>query len=219
MTHRPIPLALRHVTVVGALALAALGPAWAAPEAAFQSAFTHFSSASAGDKALVEQAADEFDALLKAEPANPVLMAYAGASTAMKAGTTLAPWKKMGFAEDGLAQIDKALALLTLAHDAPIQHGTPGALEVKFIAANTYLAVPGFMNRGPRGTKLLNEVLASPLFAAAPLPFKGQVWMRAAALAAKEQRAPDAKRYLNEVISQGAPQAEVAKAKLKELAA
>ena len=201
-----------------ALALTALlAHAGAAPDAAFQSAFAHFSSASAGDKALIEQAADEFDALLKAEPANPVLMAYAGASTAMKAGTTLAPWKKMGFAEDGLAQIDKALALLTPAHDAPIQHGTPGALEVKFIAANTFLAVPGFMNRSARGTKLLNEVLASPLFASAPLPFKGQVWMRAAALATQEQRAPDAKRYLNEVISQGAPQAEVAKAKLKDI--
>jgi hypothetical protein len=193
--------------------------ATAAPDAAFQSAFQQFNSASAGDAAAVDKAADSFDALLKAEPANPVLMAYAGASTAMKAGTTMAPWKKMGYAEDGLAQIDKALAMLTPAHDAPVQHRTPGVLEVKFIAANTFLAVPGFMNRGARGAKLLNEVLASPLFAAAPLPFKGQVWMRAAALATKEQRTIDAKRYLNEVIAQGAPQADAAKAKLAQVPA
>ena len=193
----------------------ATGIAIAAPDAAFDSAFRHFIVASGGDKSAVEPAADEFDALLKAEPGNPVLMAYAGATGAMRAGTTMLPWKKMGYAEDGMAQLDKALAMLTPAHDAPVQHGTPGSLEVRFVAANTFLAVPSFMNRGARGSKLLNEVLASPLFEKAPLPFQGNVWMRAAALATKEQRSDDAQRYLNEVISRNAPQAEKARALLK----
>lgn len=43
--------------------------------------------------------------------------------------------------------------------------------------------------------------------------------MRAAVRAAKEERSADAKRLFNEVIAQGAPQAEAAKAKLKGLAA
>jgi hypothetical protein len=223
MTRRPTPIALRHAAVIALMALATLavfGTALAAaPDAAFQSAFQHFVSASTGDTSAVDKAADEFDALLKAEPANPVLLAYEGASTAMRASTTMLPLKKMGYADDGLALIDKALAMLTPAHDAPIQHGTPGSLEVRFVAANTFLAVPGFMNRGARGTKLLSDVLASPLFAGAPLPFKGTVWMRAATLAIKEQRAPEARRYLNEVIAQSAPQAEAAKAKLKDLPA
>jgi hypothetical protein len=212
---RPL-LRLAH----GLVLVAALGAASAraAPEAAFQAAFVQFSSASAGDAAAVVGAADAFDALLRAEPANPVLMAYAGASTALKATTTMMPWKKMTYAEDGLALLDKALALLTPAHDAPVQHGTPGALEVKFVAANTFLAVPGFMNRGARGSRLLNEVLASPLLAAAPLPFKGQVWMRAAALAIKERRAADARHWLEEVVTQGTPQAGAARARLRELA-
>jgi hypothetical protein len=121
----------------------------------------------------------------------------------------------MGYAEDGLALLDKALAMLTPGHDAPIQHGVPGSLEVRFIAANTFLAVPGFMNRAARGMKLLAEVLDSPLFDKAPLPFQGNVWMRAAALATKEQRSADAQRYLNEVISRNAPQADKARALLK----
>ena len=193
----------------------ATGIAIAAPDAAFDSAFRHFIVASGGDKSAVDPAADAFDALLKAEPANPVLMAYAGAAGAMRAGTNPLPWKKMGYAEDGLALLDKSLAMLTPAHDAPIQHGTPGSLEVRFVAANAFLAVPPFMNRAARGAKLLDEVLASPLFANAPLPFQGNVWMRAAALAAKEQRPADAQRYLNEVISRNAPQAEKARALLK----
>jgi hypothetical protein len=205
-----LPRTRRILAAALALGLAgafATRSAQAAPDAAFQSAFQHFASASAGDSAEVNPAADAFEALLKAEPANPVLMAYAGASTSLKASTTLLPMKKMSYAEDGLALLDKSLALLTAASDA------------KFVAANTFLAVPGFMNRGARGAKLLTEVLESPLFAKAPLPFKGQVWMRAAALAAKERRAQDARRYLNEVITQGAPQAEAAKAKVKEIAA
>jgi hypothetical protein len=217
-------LSIRHAVVAGVMALATLaslvaaGPACAAADAPFQSAFQSFAQAQAGDKSAVDTAADAFETLLKTEPANPVLMAYAGASTTMKASTTSLPWKKMGFAEDGLAELDKALAMLTPAHDAPIQRGTPGALEVRFVAATTFLAVPPFMNRAERGAKLLGEVLASPLFERAPLPFKGAVWMRAAALAAKDQRKDDARRYFNEVIEHAAPQAEAARAKLKEIA-
>jgi len=214
----PVILPQRRTLVFAAVVLAsvlATGIACAAPDAAFDTAFKHFIGASSGDKAAIDPAADEFEALLKDEPTNPVLMAYTGAATAMRAGVALMPWKKMGYAEDGMAMLDKALALLTPAHDAPMQHGTPGSLEVRFVAANTFLSVPPFMNRAARGTKLLNEVLDSPLFAKAPLPFQGNVWMRAAALATKEQRTADAQRYLNEVISRNAPQAEKARAMLK----
>jgi len=213
-----VSLAQRRVLVVAAVVLAscvATGIAVAAPDAAFDNAFRHFIVASGGDTSATEPAAAEFEALLKAEPANPVLMAYAGAAGAMRAATTLLPWKKMAYAEDGMALLDKALALLAPRHDAPMQHGTPGSLEVRFVAASTFLAVPPFMNRRARGSKLLAEVLASPLFEQAPLPFRGSVWMRAAALAAKEQRPADARRYLNEVVSRHAPQAEQARAQLK----
>lgn len=158
--------------------------AHAAPEAPFQSAFTHFSQARSGDSAAVDKAAEEFAALLHTEPGNPVLMAYAGAATALRANTTLLPWKKMSYAEDGMALIDKALALLTPAHNAAVQRQVPGALEVRFVAANTFLAVPGFMNRGARGAKLLGEVLDSPLFAQSPQAFQDAVRQRAAQLKA-----------------------------------
>ena len=208
------------VVVVLVLALlAAVGQVRAAPEAAFQSAFQQFDQALADGGSAIDRATDEFDALLKAEPASPVLMAYAGAARSLKARNTILPWKKMGYAEDGLALIDKALALLAPAHAAAMQRGTPGVLEVRFVAANTFLAMPDFMNRGARGAKLLSEVLDSPLYASAPLPFQGAVWMAAAGLAAKEKRREDAQRYLNEVISRNAPQAEQARALLKGMAA
>ncbi|MBA2676527.1 hypothetical protein [Ramlibacter sp.] len=205
-----------------ALLLAALlgagGAVQAAPDDKFLAAFNRFKEAAAGDADAVAGASDAFGALLKSEPGNPVLLAYVGATTSMRARTTLIPWKKLSYAEDGLAQIDKALALAAATPNLPAQRGTPGALELKYVAASTMLVVPGFMNRGARGAKLLGEVLDSPAFAAAPAGFRGEVLLRAGELAVEQKRTPEARRYLGEVIAMGAPQTETAKAKLREVA-
>ncbi len=210
-THTPRRLAL-------AIVLALSASAWAAPDAQFQAAFEQFQQASQGNDSATASAADAFDALLKTEPDNPVLMAYKGAATAMKARTSWLPWKKMGYAEDGTALQDKALALLTAAHSAPLQHGVPAVLEVRFVAASTFLAVPGFMNRNARGAKLLQEVLSSPLFDASPLGFRGGVWIKAASVAAKDQHPDEARKYLKQVIDSNAPQSAAAQAQLAKLA-
>lgn len=149
--------------------------AMAVPETEFQPAFAIFLQASGGDASAIDKAADAFAALLKTEPTNPVLMAYSGAATSLKATTTWLPWKKMAHAEDGLAQLDKALALLTPAHSAVVQNGIPGNLDVKLVAANTFLAVPGFMNRHERGVKLVKDLLASPALANTPKDFQDAV--------------------------------------------
>ena len=201
-----------------AAAIAISNAAWALPEAQFQPAFAQFQQATHGNESAIEQSAESFNALLKQEPSNPVLMAYAGAATALKATTTMLPWKKMAYAEDGMAMLDKALALLTPAHNAALQHDVPSALEVRFVAANTFLAVPGFMNRAARGNKLLGEILASPLLALAPLSFRGDVWMKAATVAAKDKRTEEARKYFNEVIKGSAPQSQAARAQLSALA-
>nr|WP_295774996.1 hypothetical protein [Rhodoferax sp.] len=209
----------RHICQMAiAASLLGLGAtAFAVPDAQFQAAFQQFIQASFGDTAAIDAAAEAFTGLLKIEPANPVLMAYTGSATTMKASTTVLPWKKMGYAEDGLSQLDKALAMLNASHDAPMQRGTPGVLEVKYVAANTFLAVPGFMNRHERGAKLLADVLANPLFANAPLPFKGTVWLKAASEATKANNTAEARRYLGLIVEQQAPQAAKAQELLKGL--
>jgi hypothetical protein len=201
------------------MALAALAialPALALDPAAYEAAFQQFQRAAAGDKESIEPAAQKFGALSAAEPADPVLLAYTGAATSMRATTTMLPWKKMSFAEDGLAQLDKALAMLAPAHEQLLHKGTPASLETRFVAASTFLSLPSMFNRQPRGAKLLDEVLASPQLAAAPLGFKGAVWMRAGNTALADKRPDDARRWFQQVISSGAPQAPAAQARLKE---
>jgi hypothetical protein len=226
-THHPkkefamFPLSQRKVRRIFAgvsVAIALSSNAWAISEAQFQPAFDQFMQANQGNEAAIDAAATAFGALVQQEPTNPVLLAYAGAATSMRANTTFLPWKKMNYSEDGLALLDKSLAMLTASHSAPLQHGVPAVMEVRFVAASTFLGVPGFMNRGARGTKLLNELLSDPLLASAPLGFQGGVWMKAATVAARDKRPDDARKYFNAVIKANAPQADAARAQLSAMA-
>lgn len=184
----------------------------------FDQARQTFLRAADGDSRAIEPAAEQFTALSQARPGDPLPLAYAGSATTMRATTTLLPWRKMSYAEDGLAMLDKALALLTPAHDAQRTHGVPVSLETRFTAATTFLALPSMFNRGPRGHKLLDDVLKSPLLAESPLPFRATVWLRAGQTAAKDGQTAEARRFYTQVIDQHAPQAERAARLLKELA-
>ncbi|MCA0242204.1 MAG: hypothetical protein LCI02_15235 [Proteobacteria bacterium] len=152
-------------------------------------ALQRFAQAGPDNHAAIEDAAARFDKLSAAHPADPVLRAYAGAATAMLASTTWQPWRKLSLAEDGLSLIDKALAQLGPAHDAPLHRGVPAALETRFIAAGTFLALPSMFKRRDRGRQLLQDVMASPLFDGAPAPFKAVVQQRAARLAEADRKA------------------------------
>jgi hypothetical protein len=209
-----LALVLLKLAISAGLFFAFGSKAMAFSEPEFQSAFQQFAAAPGAE----EKAAEAFTALLKKEPAHPVLMAYAGAATTKLAGTTMFPWKKMSYAEDGMAMLDKALQLAQAAEPKLLHNGVPFLLEVKFVAANTFLAVPGFMNRAERGNKLLNEVLTDAQFEKTASGFRGAVWMRAAGLAMQQKRNADARRFLESVIHSEAPQSAAAKAMLKEVA-
>lgn len=191
--------------------------ATAQADAGFDAAFARFIAARPGDDAAIDDAASQFGKLQAAAPTDPVLRAYAGAATSMRATTTMLPWKKMGYAEDGLALIDKALAQLTPAHDAPSHQGVPAVLSVKYVAANTFLALPSMFNRGERGHKLLDEVLKSPLFEAAPAGFKASVWLRAGQQAVTDQQPAQARQWYEKAAASGTPQAAVARSRLQAL--
>ena len=211
--------AIAAVSAAGAtwMALAAR-PACAADAAGFEAAFASFQRGAAGDEGAIDSAVKQFTSLSEADPSDPVLLAYSGAATALQARAAVLPWKKLAYADEGLARLDKALSLLQPAHDAPLHRNTPASLETRFVAANTFLGMPSMFNRAARGRRLLDEVLQSPLLEASPLPFRGTVWLRAGVAAAADNRPADARRWFEQVVSSGAPQAGAAQAKLKELA-
>lgn len=214
------------VSFAGGLLPGSVPSAWAqapaaAPDPGFDAALERFLSATPGDEKAIGDAASQFVRLSAAEPTDPVLRAYAGAATSMRATTTLLPWKKISLTEDGLAMIDKALAQLTPAHDAASHahshQGVPAVLWVRLTAANTFLALPSMFNRNERGRALLRQVTDSPLFEAAPAGFKASAWMSAANLAGKDQQPALARQWLEKVAATPTPQAAVARDKLKAL--
>ncbi len=205
-----------RLLLAASLAVAAAAPTRAADAAAFAQAAAQFQHSNPSG-AEIDAAAARWQALAAAEPADPVLRAYAGAATARQATTTWLPWRKLALAEDGLAQIDKALAQLTPAHDAPAYRGVPASLEVRFVAANTFVALPGFFNRGARGDALLAALLASPLFDAAPLPFRAAVWLKAGEQAAQAGQTAQARTLLTRAAHSATPVAGAAQARLGAL--
>lgn len=207
---------LRHRLLALCLALATLTAAAAAP-GPFSQALEQFLRAEAGERSAIEPAVARWQALSAAEPNDPVLRAYAGAATSMQALTTWLPWRKMSHVDDGMALIDKALAQLSPAHDQPLHRGVPASLETRFVAASTFLGLPPSFNRGARGQQLLDEVSGSPLLDAAPLLFRGAVWLRAGQAAAQAGRKDAARRWFERVAASGAPQAAAAQTQLQAL--
>lgn len=212
MTRRP-----RLLTLLALAGLCWNLQAQAATAAQFQAAYAAFEHAQQGDSAAITAAAEQFQALSDAEPVDLVLRAYAGSATALQARSTWLPWKKMGYAEDGLALIDKALAQLRPTDDAPRYRATPASLEVRFTAASTFLALPSMFNRQARGQKLLAEVMAHPQFGTSPLGFRAAVWLRAARVATDNDQPAEARAHLQRIVQLQAPQAAVAQARLQEL--
>lgn len=217
---RPHPLR-RHATLatvaialVSALALSAAPPTQAAGPATYETAFAQFQLVLHGQADAADEAAARWREVSAASPTDPVPRAYAGASTAMMARSTVLPWRKMTYAEDGLALIDKALAMLTPAHDAPAHRQIPTSLETRFVAATTFHGLPDMFNRHERGAALMNEVANSPLLATTPAEFRAAVWLAAGDAAAKDKRADEARQWFQKAAASGTSQAAAAQARL-----
>jgi predicted TPR repeat methyltransferase len=91
------------------------------------------------------------------------------------------------------------------------------SLETRFVAASLFLGLPDMFHRQARGQQLLADVVASPLLAQAPLPFRGAVWLRAGQAAAQATHKDEARRWYAEVVASNAPQAALARTRLQEL--
>lgn len=90
--------------------------------------------------------------LLQQEPDNPVLLAYYGSSETLLGKYAWMPWNKLGYANDGIAHIERALRLAD-------ETKAPSLREVKLVAASTYVALPEMFNTFASGKKLVNELL------------------------------------------------------------
>lgn len=197
-------------------ALLASASAQTPPVPAVEAAILGFRTAPAADSGAITRSAETLQQLVRQHPGDPRLLAYAGAATSRLASTTLLPWRKMRHAEDGLAQLDKALALIRPEHEQAAG-GVPPALETRLVAANTFLAVPAMFNRGARGEKLLAELLNLPTLATTPAAFRSAVFFLAGEHARQTDRPAEARRHYERVIALRGLEADAARSALAGL--
>lgn len=213
---------MKYAILSFALACAA-GSALATPAAhsgpAFAAARQQFLAGSAGDASARDASIEAFEKLSGSQPGNPVFLAYQGAGLALRGRDAMMPWDKMKYAEKGADMVEKAVSLLSPEHDSLLLNGTPVSIETRLVAANTLLALPGFMNRRPGGKRALQAALESPALAQAPAPVRANLFAVAARVAAEENRAGDEIGYLRQVVATqaGTPPVAKAAARLKEL--
>lgn len=186
------------------------------PDPAVEAAIRSFLNTPESDSSQ-SSTATELQQLSSQRPTDPRLMAYAGAATSRLARTTLLPWRKMRYADDGLAMIDKALLLIRPEHELAPAGAVPPALDTRLVAASTFLAVPGMFNRSARGEKLLADLLQHPALPGLPPEFRSAVYFLAGEHAQKNQRPDEARRHYERVIQLRGPKADAARAALKGL--
>ena len=177
-------------------------------------------------------ALETFRQLLAQEPGNVLLMSYTGAATAKAAQYKVTHQEKMQVVNNGMSMLEQALQAVdagnagngdrmsgsTADTGSIAMHGkVPVRLEVRFVAANTFLALPPSLHQHEHGGALLETVLNDAGFAQAGIDFQGAVWMQAAVLAAQQHRDSDARHWLNQILEQKAPQTDKAKAMLQTL--
>ena len=183
-SRRPwLALAAVKLLVVGAvLALPPTAPiivpfAQAAPavDAGFEAALREFDAARA-DATHLDAAIAALRDLPSDPQRQPLAAACLGSAMAMQGKAAWMPWNKMKFTEQGLDQLDAALAMLKPEHAGVLVRGVPVSLHTRLVAAATFVAVPnGLFHRRADGRKQLAALRADPLLAAAPAAFRAEV--------------------------------------------
>lgn len=115
-----------------------------------------------GGDAIIESY-ESFKAAQSKDPSDPATLFYLGASEALMAKESWLPWRKVSYAENGIARMDKALMMMEdLENPGRSAKGMPRDLLFKGIAATTFTKVPNFFNAFERGFGLYHELINDP---------------------------------------------------------
>lgn len=161
----------RWILIAAVTLLGVAHPPQSSAGTPFEDAKAVFAAVRAG-KAEPRDAISKFDALLERDAANPLFAAYRAAAVVMQARDAWMPWNKLKYLDDGLADMDRALAMLKPQHEQADASGLSVGALVRLVAANTFIAVPSFSNRRADGQRLVRDIIANPGFSRTPAPFR-----------------------------------------------
>ncbi len=109
-----------------------------------------------------------WEALAVEDESDPLAMVFLGSAHTLMGRDALMPWSKLNHTEKGLDEMALAIRLLKPEHDSQHFEHMTVTLQVKSIAAITFVQVPDSFGRSEDGFELLKEVLTDPAFIALP---------------------------------------------------
>ena len=170
---KPFMLALFMLSLAGPSSHVFAQPAG---HPSFEAALNHFNRARAGNTGELDTAIAAFQTTPDNPALKPLYTAYLGSARTLQGKAAWLPWKKLKLTEQGLDDIDQALAALRPDHDGVLVQGTPVSLATRMVAAATFVAVPdSLFHRRAAGKTLLAELRRSPLSAPAPTGFQAEL--------------------------------------------
>lgn len=149
-----------------------------------------------GDKHAVRSAFTRFRSLSQHHSADPVYLAYLGASITLQGRDAQNGVNKQRYTEEGLGKIDQALKMLSDNDEIPSSR----RLDTMLVAANSFIYIPAFFNRYDRGKRLLGEILEHKDFNGMAAGFKAAAYFAAAMVARGETDEDSYHRYLKLII-------------------
>jgi hypothetical protein len=184
-----------------------LQPAAFSPDvtARFQKAAQLFEQARAGSTEAVVPAQEAFKDLLHSDASNPLFVAYYGSTFAIRARDGGAPWQKIKWINEGIDNIDRALALLGPQYDTRTMRGVPVSLETRLVAVATYIPLPGLFNRMSVARQQLAAAMGSESFANASNDLRGRFYYEDALIAHADGDKEHERRSLQEVLKDAPP--------------
>jgi len=118
--------------------------------------------------------------MLEKEPDNPLLLVYFGSTETLKGRYAWMPWSKLGYVNDGLAHIERALRLAEQQEVANSPLMILAKYEVQLVAARTYVALPDMFNTFDSGKQLLDKLLEEEARNQWPNNFRASLYSAAA---------------------------------------
>lgn len=134
----------------------------------YQQAYADFQAVSDETSGSAKKLTERWEDIVDQNPSDPVALVMLGSSQTLRGRDALMPWNKMKHTEAGLENMAQAIRLLTPEHQRQQFQGLPVDIQVKTMAAITFIQVPDFFGRHEDGYYLFLDVLSSDLFNALP---------------------------------------------------
>ena len=186
--HPAIPM------IIALLCWATALPVVAQQSAVSPEARAEFIRAGGGDTSATDRTEAAFGRLSAANPDDPVARSYHGAALSQQGRDAWKPWTKMKKVEQGLAEIDKALARIVPEHEQALAERLSPAMETRMTAIGTFIGLPDMFHRLESARALIRQTLAHPGFQAVPREQKARIYAWAAQAAEKSGEKAEAER-------------------------